>query len=83
MGERLKHTPFQKTGDGPDRTKKSNKKAKSQPAFTMPKKRSWTKKANPMASVSVDVSPRSAHSESQPSTAKRTGPDDSQEQWLK
>ena len=28
----------------------------------------------------MDVSPSSTHSESQPSTAKRTGPDDSQEQ---
>ena len=79
-GGEVEAYPIPKTGDSPDRTEKSNKKARSQPATTVPKKRSRTKKANPMASASEDVNPRNAHSESQPSTAKRTGLNDSQEQ---
>ena len=79
-GGEVEAYPIPKTGDGPDRTEKSNKKSRAQPAITAPKKRSQTKKAKPMASASVDVSPRSAHSESQPSTSKRTGPDNSREQ---
>ena len=79
-GGEVEAHPILKTGDGPDRTKKSSKKERSQPAITAPKKRTRTKKAKPMASASVDVSPSSTHSESQLSTTKRTGPNDSQEQ---
>ena len=79
-GEEVEMYPVPKTGDGPERTEKSNSKARSQTAITAPKKRSQTKKTKPMASASLDVTPRSAHSESQPSTSKRTGPDNSQEQ---
>ena len=70
----------EETGDDPDMTEKPNQRARSQPAITAPKKRTRTKKAKSVASASVDVSPGSAHSECQPSTAKRPGPDDSQEQ---
>ena len=68
------------TGDGPDRTEKSNRQARSQTAITAPKNRSQTKKAKPLASAQVDVTPRTTHSEIQLSTAERTGPDDSQGQ---
>ena len=68
------------TGDGPDRTEKSNRQARSQTATTAPKNRSQTKRAKTMASAQVDVTPRTTHSEIQLSTAERTGPDDSQGQ---
>ena len=79
-GGEVKAYPIPKTGDGPERTEKSNSQAKSQTAITAPKKRSRTKKANPMASAHLDVTPRTTHSEFQPSASERTGPDRSQKQ---
>ena len=79
-GGEVKRNPILETGDSPERTEKSNRQARSQAAVTASKKRSWTKKAKPMASAQVDVTPRNTRSEIQPSTAERTGPDDSQEQ---
>ena len=79
-GGEVEKYPITKTGDGPERTKKSNRQARSQTATTAPKKRRRTKKAKPMASAQVDVTPRTTHSEIQLSTTERTGPDNSQEQ---
>ena len=69
--------PIAEIGAGPERTESQNSQAQSQRAITAPKKRSWTKKAKPVASASLDVTPRTTHSESQTSASKRTGPDDS------
>ena len=79
-GGEVERYPILKTGDSPERTEKSNRQARSQAAVTASKKRNQTKKAKPMASAQVDVTPRTNHSEIQPPTAERTGPDNSQEQ---
>ena len=44
-GGEVEAYPILKTGDGPERTEKSNSQPRSQRAITAPKKRSWTKKA--------------------------------------
>ena len=72
--------PIAETGAGPERTESQNSQVQSQRAITAPKKRSQTKKAKPVASASLDITPRTTHSEFQPSASKRTGPDSSQEQ---
>ena len=76
-GGEVEAYPIPKTGDSPERTEKSNSQVQSQRAITAPKKRSRTKKAKPMASAQLDVTPRTTHSESQLSTSKRTGPNNS------
>ena len=76
-GGEVEKYPIPKTGDSPERTEKSNSQARSQTAITASKKRSRTKKAKPMASAQVDVTARTTHSEIQPSSYERTGPDNS------
>ena len=72
--------PLPKTGRGAEMTKPTSKPLI---AIAAPKKkRTWTKKAKPVANASVplDVTLESTPSESQPSAPERTEPDGSQEQ---
>ena len=72
--------PILKTGAGPEMTESQDSTPLPQKAITVPKKRKWTKKAKPMTPASMDVTPETTHSESQPSATERTETNSSQEQ---
>ena len=77
-GGEVEAYPIPKTGA--EITTSQDSKLQSQRAITVPKKRNQTKKARPVLPASTDITPRTIHSESQPSATERTELDISQEQ---
>ena len=79
-GGEVEAYPIPKTGAGAEMTESQDSKPLSQRAITVTKKRNRTKKARPVLPASMDVTSRTTHSESQPSTTERTETNGSQEQ---
>ena len=79
-GGEVEAHPIPKTGAGPERTESQDSNLQPQRAITASKKRTQTKKARPVLPASMDITPGTTHSESQPSVTERTKLDTSQEQ---
>ena len=79
-GGEVEAYPILKTGA--EMTESQDSNLQPQRAITAPKKRSRTKKARPVVPASTDITPRTTHSEPQPSATERTEMNGSQEQNL-
>ena len=79
-GGEVEAYPILKTGAGAEMPESQDSNLQPQRAITVPKKRNQTKNVRPVLPASMDITPGTTQSESQPSTTKRTESNTSQEQ---